>query len=559
MKAVSLDVDAHHDGIALSTAVALQSGKLPYRDYFLMYGILPDVVNALGLWLFCWLSPLLALRSTSLLLLTLTPLLVLGRGGGQRHIALVLSATATYFALNDISYGVPFLPWSNLLLNILLAALIRFTSVSELEVEKAPARFWGSWFTVSVLVSLVKPQYFIVMFLLLPLAPRMVLAKQFAKRLTAFFGIAIIGLVGLRVMMPSLASPAWTFIAELPRSDYWSITLDNFMEFLVRLLRRDLFLVTACFLAGFTFSFSFPIVTLRRNLRLISSGFVLVSVAGSLNRPELSWVASQLDYKSRAPRLLEIALLMLLGGLVGVLAAHLTSAIRARGRVNFKIRRELVLVSIGLAGLTQFAPVPDTRHAWYAVVPAILSVSAILRFRDLQLKSVLTVGVVAVTLSFFVYRDTQSDWQEYISMSRTPATSSVIAGTRSRSAGEVQKLHQQRVVSADRDIRLLEETLTHSEATLFVVDDALFSVFDGTWRSADKWQVEWELTEPLDRRLAREAWPTVIVQSSRTALDLTFVRGLLRDKGYLQIASGDRIKIYKRAEIPPTDEPMTGP
>jgi hypothetical protein len=552
LRAVPLDVDAHHDGIVLSTAVALKDGRIPYRDYFLMYGVLSDIVNVIGMQLLGWLSPVLALRTTSLFLLTVSSLLLLRRKTDRRNVTLVLSACTVIFALNDISYGVTFLPWSNLLLNLLLAMLIRLALADEKEIENAPRRYWFSWIVISILICLVKPQFLAIILLLPLLSPRAGLARQFARHIFALSVIGVVSLAGFSAVAPSIATSLWAFTVELPRSDYWTASLNYFSAFLVQMLRRDLFLVTACFLAGLTLNLNLPLSAARRNVRLVVGALLPISLACSLNRSELSWVASQIDFASRSPRILELLWLALLGSVIGILAAQLIVAVQMRGRVCFRRRRDIVLAAIGFAGLTQYAPVPDTRHAWYAVVPAILCVCAILMVRSLRTRSINVITAFAATLGLFLYVDTRSDWHTYLGLHRTPAASALLAGTSSRSQDTVTALYEQRVLNTDMDLLLLESELRDSQNAVFVVDDALFSVFDGTWRSVDKWQVQWDLTEPFETRLAQQNSLPVVIQTSKMTFNLMAIQETLRQKGYVRMVQGNRIAIF-RQELNPQE------
>jgi len=544
LKSVDKDFDSHHDGFILSTAIALGEGRIPYRDYFDQYGPLPNIINAAVIKLLPWLSPSVAIRWIGFGALLISAGFLLALSKKSEMLIIPVSACCLTLALHDVNYGVVFLPWNNLILNAILVMLIALIHLSR--VRRA------SFYFVGVLAALVRPQFAVVL-VLFPLFMSYPKYKRQTASLLAVIGAAVVSIFGLlKILNFNALSILQESFISFPKRTYGPM-LFRWFDWLEGALKSNFLVAVAGGIAGLIVGLNCVLAdrafkSLKFYLIPLMGLFAVAHIV-QVPRPVSSnlWVASQVEINRWSPFVLETLTFYLGAFLVGIAAGSLYVLIFLRQRAPTRVKTVLVISLIGVLGMSQAVPVPDSRHIWYAFFAGVSAVVAILCQWTLSRGFLVTIGILTLISSFALFSSTKQSYSEYVSINREESVSSpLIRGMKNPSNWDKEHWHSQVISSIEEDLLLLARNFGDKEKGIFLVSDASYAVFDGSWRSVSRNQVIWGSKTPIVDELAEFKYPVVIIQKGMNDIDTSAIVATLRENQYLLSAEGEKIQIFRR-------------
>jgi hypothetical protein len=98
------------------------------------------------------------------------------------------------------------------------------------------------------------------------------------------------------------------------------------------------------------------------------------------------------------------------------------------------------------------------------------------------------------------------------------------------------------VTNFNESYEFLSRVIPAGESALFLTPDGANAAFDGNYRSADAWFVNWGPVPPLSERLAGVRF--VVADYALAEQDL----GVLVDAGFVESASTDQLRLFERSD-----------
>lgn len=544
-----LDFDPHHDGVMVAAAVAVRDGLVVQRDVFAQYGPVTPLLQ--GWFLKVGLDPTLGIRLLNVLVIGLVAFAIadLGRkmpGFWPVSLSAGRWASLAWIVLADFFLWVPQLPWSSTIAAAMTAwaLLLVGRSLNSLRDEtRLP------WQVPAVAAGAV--------IALLPFTRLNVgLATVAAGSLVAVLAVVVIPttrrlagwiaggwltctlLVAGLLLLKNALLPWWQQAVLWP----WSwVGLVGSQLGPDLLLRRT---VTAFWPALVAIGVIVIFAPLRnmnrsRSLRWIAALSLVTSVGllfALYRNPglERSYLADQTGVRESLIDGLTRSGLVLLTLMVAIVL--LIATIRAC-KVAYSLVKEpeqanqalawLALIGFSMAGLVQYAPVPDSRHIWWGLPLGLLLVFASLGRSQLwsPTRNPLALPLAAAAIAALL------SGSSYLEYERVPAPgNSVAAGM----------LSEREVSDRTREaFELLEENLG-TETAVFLVAEGAWSVFDQSYHSPDAHFVDWGAPVDLMPRLAR----TRLAVTDDLALASSSVT--LEALGFKQVDEGGGLQIWAR-------------
>lgn len=523
------DFDPHHDGYLLAAAIAVNDGSVLFRDVFTQYGPITTWWQALWIGILPE-QPVLALRASNLALIFITGILIgdLGRVAPQ---GTPLTSAGTWLIAilwlltNDVFYGVAMHPWSSMISSFIT---ISIAYVGALALRTRTQSVFGSnifFFGIGVLVGLlpfarqsvgVVALSLLVVLLLLWVSTGILTGKE-AFVVVVGMASSIVGI--LTALWGTNSINAWWEQSVLWPLE-WATQAGGASPFSSML---ELCIQYSPYVAAIGLSFwmtrRFPDKTWvfagATVLTLALSSLALVGFpefGEASNSPHgfgealrAPWTTAIHSINIRFVQLLFVALVFAL--LVGIWLS-MRRLLETGGKDGLPFL--LLVISLGVATLSQAIPVTDTRHIWWSL-PSLLVVAALLLGeKDLD-QDLLRLSAPSLGVWFLSLLVTAGG--NLLLVEREPyGPNTVAAGMYSR-AGNVERL--QRETDFFLGIAKMDR--------VYLVSNGHLSVIDGEYLSQDAYFVSWGPAPPLKSRVAAG---TEIVASAEE-LEVFSVNGLM--------------------------------
>lgn len=376
-----LDFDPHHDGVMLAPAIAVAEGLPLFSGAFSQYGPVTHWLH--GTWLFFWPgAAAVGLRTLNSVLIVVTAHLLADLGRVAPKSWRVSSSWTfplawVWFLLNDVFLGVPMLPWSSVLASLILVTIVHLLARRS----RLPGtnRALILMFVVGIMIGLliftrqsVGVTLVALLVLVVPFfwASRMAIRKELRAGMIGLLA-TIAGIVGSLLIQRSfqdwfLQSVAWPIEWARAASNRGSplVGLESVVGITV--------VVLSCLLLVLFSSNEF------RGRAVLFSAFGLLAVtAGALSFSGGLFFAHEFNEALATPWsawLLETSaraiFVFLAVGILSIFAAiWLIYMLYKSPKQVSNWGPGLLLVAVAVASLSQLFPVPDSRHAWWALGP----------------------------------------------------------------------------------------------------------------------------------------------------------------------------------------------
>ena len=543
-----LDFDGHHDAYVVASAIGVSEGRVLYRDIFWQYGPLQPYFLAGLIKALPFLSALTVARLAGLALILLTFLVVLIQPSfNKKHLREVLVVKLIililFFGMQDSYYGVPFLFWPNHLL-ILFVAL----SLNQLikQIQKPGDNTKLSFVLQGLylaLITLSRPQFLLIILLLLVLITIHFQSNDKTSRLKHLLSGFSLPLLIVCIYMTRyhVLRDFFEQTFSWPRDAYDSQLIYNFKQILGELVKSNLVLVilVTVLMADFFLNF-FGRIWREIFIYLLVSYCAFKIFFGTF----VIWTAANVYPARISIVFLEITIfaMTLLGGLY-VLSSFLFGLFRRKTNHSTTL---LHLTVIGLAALsvTQAFPVFDTRHTNWAILGlAPLPIALLSGVARRHLNIFITFCLVLI---FCMFLETQRTSSSYETLERVRGEEGFVdGGVWTLAPNDSMSTSTRRSTSLNTEFQFLSSVLSHDEQAIFLSEDAAFSIFDGTWRSKDKWFVSWGPVPVLSTRLRDEKYPPIVLDELTVS---NFDRGQLYASGYELTHQMGRLSIFRMVE-----------
>ena len=541
-----LDFDLHHDGYMTAAARAVADGRVIHRDVFMQYGplltLLQSVVTALPF------PSALALRVFNALLLAVAVGLIADMGrrapstlGVSRIGAKIAALLVLVFA--DFFVGVPMLPWPSTLLVLLLVAHVNLLVVGLCFSESSHQPKSTTYLVFSGvslgLVFFVRPVIFVALFI--GLLAVLLMGIWSRQRVSGAIGISATGAAVTAVMGMLLLAilgalgPWWeqNFAwgsSYLGQSNQWTdaavAQIRAYLPLFLVLLLCGVVLVVLSKISSLT-------VTQVRFLNLAVLGIALGATLlfTQLRRGHGMWVASPFQELSISALMVVVYWVVVA---VTMAAAFCALVMLIARKASVRHLMLLWVCGVSAVSLTQSFPVPDSRHYYWALAPAVVLIPLLTGFMPTLSRRVLLVGgaVVALVSGATSLHATV----DYLDTPRIAGpTGAINEGMLSSPVGTGF------LTNFNESFEFLSSVLPAGEPVLFLTPDGANAAFDGNYRSADEWFVNWGPVPPLSERL--EGVRFVITDWALPEQDLATLTGA----GFTESASTGRLRFFERS------------
>ena len=545
----SLDFDRHHDGVMVAAAIAVRDGLLPNRDVFAQYGPVTPLLQ--GIWLRLFAEPALGIRLLNVLLIAIAAFAMadLGRKAPKSW-PISLSAgrwaTVTWIVLADHFLWVPALPWSSTVAATLqclaLLLIVRALHYSENgRISLASAFAGGAGVVVAALpfarVNVGLLSVLVVVGFSLWLLWKSPNHRRVGQTLSAAVLLSL-GLFLLFMYLSGMFLPWWSQAIDGPLR--WASAVGTQLG--PDVLARDavsLFwpalIAIAVILIWVKDDQDGPIA---RPLWIAAvSGLTSVGLVLALYRnPGLTslYLADQVAGRSAFVDSLtrgSLSLLTLLVVVVVVAVLALLVRLTVQRRRNEVASQQLafwcLLMGFALAGLVQYAPVPDSRHIWWGLPVGLLFLFACWGRRGTwsPLRNPMALVIAGAALAAFF------SGRAYLQLERSPSPQDVVTSGMHIVDDELQLL------TSTSDFLSL---CVADEKALFLVKNGAWSVYDGDYHSIDSHFVKWGDPDPLGLRLTYARTVVIDVTDDDNYADQ------LQARGFSQTASSTHLSCFKR-------------
>lgn len=503
-----LDLDAHHDGVMVAAAVAVRDGAVIHRDVFAQYGPVTPLLQSTALHLFD--NAVLGIRLVNVLAIAATVFAMadLGRVAPRSwpvSLAAGRWAAISWIAVADFFLWVPQYPWSSMIATAMLCLALLFVARALSAFESNREHGWRFPATMSAVLLAMMPLTRINVGVLTTVATVILGGLTFwcvreGRPLLVFGGAAWAvawGLVLLAMAGFGALGPWWHQSILWPLQ--WAHRVGTQLG--PDALLHEVFIVFWPALIGIG-----VIVALSRQavgrwrvaLNVLSTLIAVGLLLALFRNPDLPrlYLADQVAGRTSFVDSLTRGSLTLLTLLVAVaLLVSMIISIRSIGDLTHRDADRLealgwlLLVGFGLAGLSQYAPVPDSRHIWWGLPVALLLVTA--SFGRRRLWTPMRNPLVLVFLAAAVAAPLAAI--EYLAVPRVSAPEGTVAAGMLLRPGDSERL-----IDA---FALLERTVGRNSA-VFLVADGTWSVFDGQFHADDARFVDWGAPLDLPERLA---------------------------------------------------------
>lgn len=540
-----LDFDLHHDGYMAAAAVAVADGKMIHRDVFMQYGPLLTLLQSAVVHL--PLPPALALRVLNALLLALAIGIVADLGRRAPAWLRVSKIGAKFAAVMvlvycDFFYGVPMLPWASTLLVVLIVMHLYFLVVGlyydEVSNKRRKSISVGLSGVSLGLSFFVRPGIFVALFVLLLCVLAIgALARQRLFGLmsrSALFAAVSVGLGILALATSGALGPFWqqnvvwgSSYLQM-RHEWVEVAASEIRSYLP--FFALLFLGAAMLFVLANFRYLSASVAAR-----LSAGIVVVALAASVRfthfrRSASMWVAGPYgDTPVFALMSLVYWVMVILSVLTGIGAVIVLIKRRStsRGLVLFWAS------GIALVSLSQSFPVPDSRHYFWALASGVLLIPFLVSHIPTWPRRSLIFGgfaVVAVSGATSLHATVN-----YLDTPRIPGSVGAINESMMSSPSGTGFL-----TNFKDSYEFLSSAMPPGASALFLTPDGANAAFDGSYRSADAWFVNWGPVPTLNERLNDVQF--VIAERELSERDLF----TLLDFGFVESASTNRLSVFRR-------------
>jgi hypothetical protein len=508
-----LDFDPHHDGVMVAAAVAVRDGAVIQRDAFAQYGPVTPIIQGFVLKFIH--EPVLGLRLVNVIAIAVVAFALadLGRRA-PRYWPVSLSvgrwAALAWIAVADFFLWVPQLPWSSTIAAAILTLTLLFIArtLHFTEAGRMKAAIWAASAATFLLATLPFTRVNVglasvvavsivsmIVFWLYPTSRRFLLRGMSAWLVFTAAIFVVLALTGA-------LSPWWNQAIIWPLE--WASSVSNqlgpdtFIKEIITTFWPALLAISLIVAASPWWSQA----SVKRRpwvgvVALLTSIGLLLVFYRNAALPRI-FLAAQRDGRSSFIDGLTRGTLTLLTFLVVViLVIAVVGTIRAvpgfvrGGQTRAWALAWLLMVGFALAGLLQFAPVPDSRHIWWGLpVGLVVLMAAFGRRRTWSplrnpLSLVLMAAGVAAMLS----------GPAYLSIPRVPELPGGVASGMLGPRDEVERTTD--------IVQMLFSTVGQDHA-LFLVAQGAWSVFDGSYHSPDEAFVNWGTKVDLAQRISRQ-------------------------------------------------------
>jgi hypothetical protein len=507
-----LDFDGHHDGYILASAIGVSEGRILYRDVFWQYGPLQPYLLAALIKALPFLSPLIVVRLTGLVSILVVFLVVLLQPTLRRQrksevLCMKLMVATLFLLLQDQYYGVPFLFWSN---HLLILFLVLSFDLLLKQIKKADEHFKAQYkqgIYLSLIV-LTRPQFFFILLLIFSL---MIVhlrirneTNRFPLLFLGFIGPLFIGVLLLiqHNALDDFVQQTWSF----PRAEYSTQLVVDFFQISLKIITNNLMYGAALIilLANYLVKFLNPL-SYFKVISLLALTVVYKSFFGNSS----IWAGSLVYPARNSIVFLEIAFLTSL--LICLFFAIINIARLAfMGVIDRGVTMShLIVICIASVSLGQSFPVFDTRHTNWAILGLVSLVVALLTNLPRKYQRVwLIFGLSLITALFF---ETQKTSKAYEDLVRLKGSREFVSGdVGAVTPHDSMLIWLRRSSSLESEFQFLKTIFKDDESAIFLSGDAAFSVFDGSWRSTDKWFVNWGPVPWLSGRIKEAKYPLIV-------------------------------------------------
>lgn len=543
-----LDFDPHHDGVMLATAIAVRDGGVVHRDVFAQYGPVAPLIQGYGLLIFGDAAVGIRIINVIAIGVVAFALAEAGRHGPTYwpvSPSAGRAAALAWIVLADYFLGVPQLPWSSVFAAALscLLVLAFASALKQLEVGRVERTYWLSG-VAGVLIALLPFTRVNVgvatVAVMLPLALCSYILITTVRGPMAILGASWLG--GTSLIVATLAFTGG-LVPWWEQSILWPLAWSADVDFGQSPMSLSLLVLSNMwpFIVGIALAALANIFADLGSLRARRLSLGLSVVVGTalvvflfyaqasqrlhfafplfdLGQPVASLARSSFTFLTFLPFVVPVLSLMLLArSVIFTDVAH-----RSLG-----VMSTFMLVGLALAGLVQFFPVPDSRHIWWSLPIALLVVFAAfgrvrswLPTRNPLVPSFMAIVVVAVLTS-----------HSYLGVDRSIAPAGSVYSNMKMTGSTLEKLESGR--------KVFQETIGDSKA-LFLVDDGVWSVVDGTYRSISPQFVAWGPGSDNLSALLGAPW---VVLDARSR---TIAESVLRNSGFYLVETSGDLDIWRR-------------
>ena len=474
------DLDPHHDGLSYAMAIASKEGYLPNRDFFAQYGPLTPYIFGFVLKLFG--TDLLFLRLFTSLLLALTGTVLFAilkrRLLNVTSLLITLAWAVTspiYLNLNTN------LPWATVITSLMLILSINFLQLLESQ-NIVSKKFKLITFALCFLLifGFLGRQQLIFVFLFVPILliwePNSYRVKYFRK-LVLIYSMAIACFLGFIFLSTGLLIP-WLkecvlFALKYSLTMTWANPQDALKAKIVDLALYLLF-------PGYVF-FYFLAIKFSNRIRsqwvyiLITMTFfgaILAIQAITIAASDKSFLNPYYIAIYFSQNTFMISGYLSAGAIIGVL-------FRFFRRHTISIFEKLSIF-IGITALLQLYPVHDPLHIWW-LTPVMLS-SIVAKLSKFEIFAKPYIRIRFEIFTFFTILTSFAILFNYLNFSRVEFKSPILQGIYAEASF---------VESVDATLFALNRLPINSKIA-FDCQDALYSVYDGTFNPQSRNIVNWE-------------------------------------------------------------------
>ncbi len=505
------DFDIHHDGYMGAVAVALEQGKIPYRDVFLQYGPLLSIFQALALKLNFPVILTLRILNVFFMVAAIGLLSDLSRRkpsylnfnrASSKISAFVVLLTA------DFLYGVPMLPWASSLVFFLITSHVYFLVANLNSIEKKrtkSANFNLLFAGISLgLIFYTRAQVIIIFF------PFMILSVWFERQTpnqnqrTHLF-LAIITLITILFGLLSLSffgalSSWWQQTSVWPSS--WAANFVKSWFHVVYSQLRSLVIPAGFLLASCIAISQHSYLSKKENPYLTKHLYTFLFIFACISFVLLNFVSYLVPYEfwvaGNFPHLpIFRSLVITFWLLVTFTAIALFQVSKKIIKLKLYNSQNLVIfwvLGLSVASLSQAFPVPDSRHYGFAIAGSIFLLPFFSLIMNQPVRRILFGSILTMTVLSSIFSINGS--LTYLSYPRIPGDHGAVNEQMLSRPNEVRFL-----LNFNDSFRFLENSLPNNEHLIFLSKDGAYAVFDGQFNSSDPWFVSWGPVPPLDVRL----------------------------------------------------------
>ena len=540
-----IDFDGHHDGYILASAIGVSEGRLLYRDVFWQYGPLQPYILAGLIKAAPFFSPLMVARLTGVALTFLIFLLVLLQPSVRKQklnevVAIKLILMILFLALQDSNYGVPFLFWPNLFLAVFLALSINGL-IKQIqnpnEFKKSSLFYLG---LNLILISLTRTQFLAITSIILILILFQLRSKDQGngiKFVLLGFNAPLL-IVGLLMAKYHMLQDFFEQTFTWPREAYDSQLIANFFQIL-----RDV-VINNFLLVGLLVALVFDLILKRLNSFFKTILFALLTVQSmyEICYGEFSIWTSAVVYPARIPIvILEVVFLIV----IALCASYIfyQALIWVAGTKN-NYRASLshyLVVTLAVLSLSQAFPVFDTRHTYWAVI-GLLPLLAV-NVLNAQRKYQYLYNFFSIVLILAVFSEIGKTSSAYEGLARVEGEERFVdGGIWTLAPNDSVSISTRRSSSLGKEFQFLEAEFSGDEQAIFLSKDASFSIFDGSWRSVDRWFVNWGPAPVLSSRIKANNYPLIVLDNLTASAS---ERKQIYFSGYSQVDQMGRLSIFR--------------